>query len=312
MSSTSGSFLESPIVPIVVAVLATVVGAYVFLRDTSGELRAMLSAAPGPDNSLKLARAIARLYGTDLAQCVDFTFATPRLRLHEGQTEWCASRLRKLALVGPSDPELEHNLALMLRHMVALTALHAEVDLLRKTSYSVDNARHEEALERLWQVLQPGRLRQGGRHSKDWGDIGFQGTDPSTDFRGMGFLSLLNLLELAQLQPSFCERHIREYLQPGHALTYFPFAITSINATGWLLELLRSGLLDEELLRRGPTMQTVNAMHYALFLRFGDIWERERPASVMDFGRVQKLALAEVKRVGVARVLDDADRRGLD
>lgn len=308
----SASFLESPVVPIIVAVLATAVGAYVFLRDTSGELRAMLSAAPGPDNSLKLARAIARLHGTELAQCVDFSFSPPRLRLHEGQVEWCASRIRTLARIGPADPELEHNLASVLRHVVALAALHAEVDLLRKTAYSASDARHEETLERLWQLLQPGRPRQGGRHSKDWGDIGFQGADPATDFRGMGYLSLLNLLELARLQPAFCARHIREYLQPGHALTHFPLAITSINATGWLLELLRAGALDEELLRRGPSMQTVHAVHYALLLRFTDVWARERPASVMDFGRIQKLALAEVRRAGVARALDDADKRGLE
>ena len=31
------------------------------------------------------------------------------------------------------------------------------------------------------------------RISDSWKDIGFQGDDPSTDFRGMGFLGLLNL-----------------------------------------------------------------------------------------------------------------------
>ena len=28
------------------------------------------------------------------------------------------------------------------------------------------------------------------RISKQWGDIGFQGTDPQTDFRGMGWLDV--------------------------------------------------------------------------------------------------------------------------
>jgi hypothetical protein len=57
----------------------------------------------------------------------------------------------------------------------------------------------------------------------------------------MGFLALLNLLELAHEHPAFCERHICAYLQPGCALTYFPFAITSINVTGWLLDMLVLG-----------------------------------------------------------------------
>lgn len=32
------------------------------------------------------------------------------------------------------------------------------------------------------------------RITKQWGDIGFQGEDPKTDFRGMGLLGLINLV----------------------------------------------------------------------------------------------------------------------
>ena len=31
------------------------------------------------------------------------------------------------------------------------------------------------------------------RETDQWGDIGFQGRDPATDFRGLGLLSLSNL-----------------------------------------------------------------------------------------------------------------------
>lgn len=32
-------------------------------------------------------------------------------------------------------------------------------------------------------ALKPGVTRQGGRVTGDWGEIGFQGKDPATDFR---------------------------------------------------------------------------------------------------------------------------------
>ncbi len=37
----------------------------------------------------------------------------------------------------------------------------------------------------LWTALMPGEQLEA-RVTKQWGDIGFQGKDPATDFRGMG------------------------------------------------------------------------------------------------------------------------------
>ena len=45
----------------------------------------------------------------------------------------------------------------------------------------------------LWHTLMPNQRLQS-RVSKQWTDIGFQGEDPMTDFRGMGMLGLHNLL----------------------------------------------------------------------------------------------------------------------
>jgi hypothetical protein len=301
--------VDSPtlVSPVLVALVTIAIAAYVFNRDTSAQLRSMLAAPSGPETSLNLARAIARLHGSELAQCIDFDLRPVRLRLHEGQVTDCASKLRKLARFGASNANLEHNMLAMLNQIVALTELLAQTDALRKTPYSSTNPRHERALEELWSMLRPGQARQGGRISKDWADIGFQGTDPATDFRGMGYFSLLNLLALAQEHPAFCARHIATYLQPGGELTYWPFAITSINVSGWLLEMLGAGELDSELLKRGMSMHTLNFIHYALFVRFVQAWERARPKSVMEFGRIQKLALADVRCVGIGAVLIDAE-----
>ena len=44
----------------------------------------------------------------------------------------------------------------------------------------------------LWKVLKP-NIPLKGRRCQQWTEIGFQGDDPSTDFRGMGLLGLENL-----------------------------------------------------------------------------------------------------------------------
>jgi len=45
----------------------------------------------------------------------------------------------------------------------------------------------------LWTSLQPDVVLTE-RISAQWTVIGFQGSDPATDFRGMGVLGLLNLV----------------------------------------------------------------------------------------------------------------------
>ena len=51
--------------------------------------------------------------------------------------------------------------------------------------YSSDNADHEALLDELWRLLKPG-VQRSGRVTKEWEELGFQGPDPATDFRGLG------------------------------------------------------------------------------------------------------------------------------
>lgn len=68
-----------------------------------------------------------------------------------------------------------------------------ELEDLRKTAYDSENEEHERKLLQLWNLLMPNRALDS-RFSNAWQDLGFQGTDPKTDFRGMGLLGLENLL----------------------------------------------------------------------------------------------------------------------
>jgi hypothetical protein len=77
--------------------------------------------------------------------------------------------------------------------IVALSKLKHQVCQLRNEAYSVENARHEQHLQELWQGMMPGtQLKE--RISKQWQDLGFQGNNPATDFRGMGILGLKCML----------------------------------------------------------------------------------------------------------------------
>ncbi len=57
----------------------------------------------------------------------------------------------------------------------------------------------------LWNTLRP-ETKLESRISHQWTEIGFQGDDPMTDFRGMGLLSLQNLMYVFLLRggPFFC------------------------------------------------------------------------------------------------------------
>lgn len=58
----------------------------------------------------------------------------------------------------------------------------------------------DPALDVLWDTLRPGVRRTGGVLTDEWGEIGFQGKDPCTDFRGMGRLALLQLNHMCSVK----------------------------------------------------------------------------------------------------------------
>ncbi|RVW20581.1 ELMO domain-containing protein A [Vitis vinifera] len=59
---------------------------------------------------------------------------------------------------------------------------------------------HQDALRELWSLAYPGRELPSLK-SELWKEMGWQGTDPSTDFRGGGFISLENLIFFAKKYP---------------------------------------------------------------------------------------------------------------
>ncbi|CBI29161.3 unnamed protein product, partial [Vitis vinifera] len=58
----------------------------------------------------------------------------------------------------------------------------------------------QDALRELWILAYPGRELPSLK-SELWKEMGWQGTDPSIDFRGGGFISLENLIFFAKKYP---------------------------------------------------------------------------------------------------------------
>ncbi|WOK98926.1 ELMO domain-containing protein A-like isoform X3 [Canna indica] len=109
-------------------------------------------------------------------------------------------------------------------------------------AYDSSKEEHQEALISLWCAAYPG-VELDGLISNQWKEMGWQGKDPSTDFRGGGFISLENLLFFAKNYP----RSFQELLQKqegNRAMWEYPFAVAGVNITFMLIQMfdLQAGL----------------------------------------------------------------------
>ncbi|XP_024385248.1 uncharacterized protein [Physcomitrium patens] len=95
---------------------------------------------------------------------------------------------------------------------------------------------HQDALKALWQASFPERAMPG-LVSPQWKDMGWQGNDPSTDFRGGGFISLENLLFFARRFPAVFQRLLHKE-EGKRAEWEYPFAVGGLNITFMLIQLL--------------------------------------------------------------------------
>ncbi|KAA3486512.1 ELMO domain-containing protein C [Gossypium australe] len=108
---------------------------------------------------------------------------------------------------------------------------------------------HQDALKLLWRLAYPNRELPPLK-SELWKDMGWQGPDPSTDFRGGGFISLENLIFFAKKYPESFQRLLHK--QDGNRADWeYPFAVAGINISFMLTQMLdlQSGNLNSELVR---------------------------------------------------------------
>ncbi|KAI7685477.1 hypothetical protein SSS_05606 [Sarcoptes scabiei] len=161
----------------------------------------------------------------------------------------------------------------------------------------MDNKSHRILLESLWKNLHPERSLDD-LVSKQWTEIGFQGPDPSTDFRGMGLLSLENLVFFSTVFAEYARNILSHSLHPSYG---YPFAAVGINITYLALNLLRSNHLQTHLFNQETRLYVVEDFHkiYSyLFVSFDKLWIRSKPSSVMEFSHIRdKFEAAVIKKL---------------
>ncbi|XP_061686143.1 ELMO domain-containing protein 2 [Syngnathoides biaculeatus] len=166
-------------------------------------------------------------------------------------------------------------------------SLYVSVEDVRKETFCPENARHEAMLLKLWQLLMPS-VELESRVTKQWGDIGFQGDDPKTDFRGMGMLGLVNLL-------FFSEHYTQEarlvLSHANHPKLGYSYAIVGINLTEMTYSLLKSGALKTHFYNTvpgAPELQHFHQLYCYLAFEFDKFWLAEEPESIMLFNQYRE------------------------
>ncbi|XP_078437896.1 uncharacterized protein LOC144708445 isoform X2 [Wolffia australiana] len=177
-----------------------------------------------------------------------------------------------------------------------LQRLQSRIDV----AYDSTNIEHQEALRSLWRASYPDVELQG-LVSEQWKEMGWQGKDPSTDFRGGGFISLENLLFFARTFPKSFQDLL--WKQDGDRSTWeYPFAIAGVNITFMLIQMLdlqavkpRSlvGALFSRLL--SVDQRAFDILYCIAFKMMDRQWLTMR-ASYMDFSAVMKSTARHLER----------------
>ncbi|CAH1404034.1 unnamed protein product [Nezara viridula] len=171
-------------------------------------------------------------------------------------------------------------------HIWGYKQLVHEVESLRLTTFDSSNEDHEDKLQRLWQALMPD-IPLETRITKQWQDIGFQGDDPKTDFRGMGMLGLENLLYFAE-EYTNAARHV--HLHSIHPKYGYAFAIVGINLTSMVYNLLKDGSAKTHIYNACKSLPSIRAFHQlysCLFYEFDKFWIESKPKDVMEFSNIR-------------------------
>ncbi|KAG0368435.1 hypothetical protein BGX24_002833 [Mortierella sp. AD032] len=170
-----------------------------------------------------------------------------------------------------------------LERVASTHQLAREINQRVHTKYDSTNPAHERKLLLLWDLLRP-QDKLDGRYTKQWGEIGFQGKDPATDFRGMGMLGLDDLVYYAKYYPMSSKHALECSHDP---ISWYSFAIVGINITAFAVQTLRTRQLQYYLFLNGTDRSVYHELYCYLFHRFNAYWSTLEPKpSIMDFERV--------------------------
>jgi hypothetical protein len=191
----------------------------------------------------------------------------------------------------PSDREMLRTVLQQIQ--CANCAIHA-LEKMRASPYSKEAPHHEEALVSLWNAVFPDKPLPS-RTGDHWTELGFQGRDPATDFRGGGYLALANMVYLAQKYPVDARAMVADAVGDGDMIMYL-WAVVCINFTVELCVLMKKRRLNTQFYEVSSTndviLQRFNELFVAIMRRYHQQWKKDRP-NVMEFNTFKVQILKE-------------------
>ncbi|KAG9139541.1 hypothetical protein Leryth_019244 [Lithospermum erythrorhizon] len=166
--------------------------------------------------------------------------------------------------------------------------------------YDSSNPEHQEALRELWYAAFPGEELLG-LISEQWKEMGWQGKDPATDFRGGGFISLENLLFFAKNFPKSFQDLLQKQ-EGDRALWEYPFAVAGVNITFMLIQMLDleagnpRNLVGATFLKFLSENESAFDLLYCITFKLMDNQWLSMHASYMDFNAVMKATRRQLER----------------
>ncbi|KAJ0096129.1 hypothetical protein Patl1_16930 [Pistacia atlantica] len=177
-----------------------------------------------------------------------------------------------------------------------------------KVYFDASRPDHQEALRALWYATYPDQELHG-LISDQWKEMGWQGRDPSTDFRGAGFISLENLLFFAKTFSTSFQRLLKK--QGGKRAAWeYPFAVAGVNVTFMIMQMLDLEASNQLIFIaakprtffRSVFLQMLSDNEWAFdllycvaFVVMDKQW-LERNATYMEFNEVLKSTRAQLER----------------
>ncbi|EGG13093.1 uncharacterized protein MELLADRAFT_86923 [Melampsora larici-populina 98AG31] len=164
--------------------------------------------------------------------------------------------------------------------------------VLARSNTTYNPATDSSRLRDLWKLLKPGKPLES-LHTKSWQDIGFQGSDPSTDFRGSAILGLDALILFGHRYGKAAQDLVAEAVDGGPS--WYPWALASINITWWCISLAKQHQLQYFLLSpiQDKSYEEIDVpiellpfliLQTKLTFLFHSFWRRlDPPPNVMQF-----------------------------
>ncbi|GFN80734.1 Elmo domain-containing protein 2-like protein [Plakobranchus ocellatus] len=193
-----------------------------------------------------------------------------------------------------SHPRFKISLQDSLLRIVSYNKLIQSAESRRQIKFSSENEDHMRKLEKLWDLYNSGRPLPSlvGSH---WTEIGFQGDNPATDFRGMGLLGLEQLMFFSEIYPEQAQKVLNLSHHPNYG---FSFAIVGINITEMCLTLLIKRRLKSyfySIEKPSPGLHDFHSVYCHIFNSFQQHWIAERPKDIMEFGMVRQKYLQHLE-----------------